>query len=142
MNYGVASDFVDFPSLLHEVQRVLRPGGGAFLSFYNKDLIYTEIWVSALENRQSFTRNPYTNCLEVSVGGQQVPIHAKPYGIGEVRELLDAGFTLGRSSSYPFFSSLLPSELLEALDNANDLERLEYEIDNNGQDFGRFLSYL
>jgi SAM-dependent methyltransferase len=140
MNYGVASDFFDFPSLLKEVRRVLRPGGGVFLSFHNKDSISQRFGFLPWKTDKSSTLNPYTNCLEVSVVGQQFPVFAKSYNIEEVRELLEPGFSLGRSSSYPFFSSILPSEVLEALDNANDLVRLEHDIDQKNQGFGG--SYL
>lgn len=128
MNYGAASDFMDFPCLLEEVRRVLKPGGGVFLSFYNMDSISQKFGFLPWKTDKSSTLNPYTNCLEVNVGGQQVSVHAKPYTIKEVRELLEPSFNLGRSSSYPFLCSILPSEVLEGLDNFNDLVRLECEV--------------
>jgi ubiquinone/menaquinone biosynthesis C-methylase UbiE/chorismate mutase len=136
MNYGVASDFLDFPALLKEVHRVLRPGGGVFLSFYNGEAVVQKFGFLPWRTGKVSSLNPYTHCLEVNVGGQQIPVHIRPYAIGEVRELLEPRFCLQRSGSYPLLSSILPSHALEVLDKANDLAQLERLIEQRGQDAG------
>lgn len=136
MNYGAASDFCDLPAVILEIQRVLEPSGGLFMSFYNQDSISQKFGFLPWRTDRASTLNPYTNCLEVSFDGQEFSIFAKPYSISEVSELLGDNFNILTSSSYPFLSSILPKEALDALEKEEDLIELDNMIAERGENFG------
>lgn len=140
MNWGTASDFLDIERVLSEVRRVLMPGGGLFMSFYNRDSIVQTLGFLPWKTGQTSTLNPYTECLEVNFGGQEYSIHAKPYKISEISNLVDGDFEIVRWSSYPFLSSILPVEILEALESNGGLTEFDNQILKTGEPYrGTYL---
>lgn len=140
-NYGTASDFFDFSSLLDEIERVLKPGGGVFLSFYNKEAIVGGFGFLPWRTERGAVLNPYTNCLEVSVSGQQFSLHAQPYSATEVAGLLKRRFTSPSFGSFPLLGAVLPPEVLDAMDRAEDIARLERQIESSSVLGGTYLVY-
>ena len=138
-NYGTASDFFDFPSLLGEIERVLKPDGGVFLSFYNKEAIVGSLGFLPWRTERAAVLNPYTSCLEVSVSGQQYSIHAQPYSATEVADLLDRSFTSPSFGTFPLLVAALPPEVLAALDRAKDIARLDRQIESSPVAGGTYL---
>lgn len=136
MNYGAASDVFDFATLLDEIYRVLIPSGGAFLSFYNSDAISQKFGFLPWKTEKASSHNPYTSCLDVSVTGEQISVHARPYTAGEALDLLNDRFDVRALWSYPFLASLLPPEALEALQDEANLTELEQEISRKSSGFG------
>ena len=97
MNLGTASDVSNLPHVLGEIERVLKPGGRFFLTFYNSDALLYKMgflpWVASLEA----VVNPYTMCLDVKIGDALIPVHAQLYlrGGGAPRAARRAGHRSG-----------------------------------------------
>ena len=140
INYGAASEFADLPGLVTEISRVLKPGGGLFMSLYNADAIAQKLGFLPWKTNMVSDLNPYTNCLEVNLQGEVFPIHARPYTLREVQDILGPLFETPKVCSYPFFSSVLPAEVLQDEDTRSDLIELEDKIVEKSQNFqGTYL---
>ena len=105
-NFGAAS--IVCTDIFPEVSRVLRPGGTAFLSFYNRNAISTRWyypWPTTLRSRF----NPHNDTLEVWEGDSVYTIHATGVDRITVREgALLSGLQEVQICTHPGFMSVLP----------------------------------
>ena len=114
MSMGFASDLRLLRKVLREVQRVLVPGGAAFLSFYNAEaLLYRwefipwPIGLAAEINRQK-------HCLDVHwAEGEVYAIYARPYTMDEVHDLMPRGLPITKVTTHPTVCSILPDVLFD-----------------------------
>lgn len=113
MNMGTASDIPDLDKVLVEAQRVLKPGGKIFLSFYNAEaLIYRwEFipWPLGLAAEINIKKR----CLDVHFKGEVFSVYARPYSINEIKKLIPDGIKISETLTYPTISSILPNEIFE-----------------------------
>ena len=125
MNLGTASDIRNIRGLLHELDRVLIPGGKALLSFYNSEALLYQIgflpWSVSLAAEIDMKKH----CLNVHYNGQEYSVYAHAYTFEEVCGMLPPGIKIETSSTYPTLCSVMPSTVLG---NTGIMDRLE-EVD-------------
>lgn len=110
MNMGTASDILELHFVLQEIARVLKQGGAAFLSFYNEEALFYTLGIPYYPGL-SAEFNELRNALDVRFGQQVFRIFARPYTIGEVRDMVKSATLRLRKDwvwSYPTIASLLP----------------------------------
>lgn len=106
-NFGAASELGD--DFLREVHRVLRPGGKAMLSYYNKDALVNH-WFYPWPSTVHARLNPHNDTVEVWAEGSVYILQAK----GETVENLDRqcaaiGLKPAFWETYPTVQSILAS---------------------------------
>lgn len=114
MTMGTASDLREINHVLFETQRVLKPGGEIFLSFYNANaLIYRWDfipWPASLAGQF----NVVLNCLDVQLSPTEIyRIYAKLYKREEVEQIIPSGVDIIKVFSHPTFEALFPNDLLQ-----------------------------
>lgn len=133
MNLGTASDVSNLPRVLREIERVLKPGGRFFLTFYNADALLYKMgflpWVASLEA----VVNPYTMCLDVKIGDALIPVHAQLYSETDVRAALPAGLAADHVTSFPEIAAILPDEVLGDEKVRASIDRLDRELAKSGE---------
>jgi len=113
MSLGFASDIRLLPKVLREVQRVLIPGGTAFLSFYNAEaLIYRWEFIPWPVGLAAEI-NPRKHCLNVQIDDEVYEIHARPYTIDEVHDLMPRGLPIVKLATHPAVCSIMPDVLFD-----------------------------
>ncbi|MBI2636990.1 MAG: methyltransferase domain-containing protein [Parcubacteria group bacterium] len=116
MGMGVASDIRDIKGVLREVRRVLKSGGKALLSFYNRNaIVYDWNFIPWPLPLAAFV-NLDKHCLDVrwSENGREArtfSIYARPYSPDDVEALLPGGMVITRQTTYPTLASVLPDVL-------------------------------
>ena len=139
MNLGTASDMRNIAGVLKEVERVLKPGGRFFFSFYNKEaLVYRWDfipWPTGL----AAEINIHKHCLDVHAGNKMFSIYARPYAVDEAMSLFQGHLSADRVCTYPTISSILPSNLFE---NQPEVEESITEIDRllSGSNMGAYIA--
>lgn len=112
-SFGMGS-FVDRPDEFFRcVRRVLRPGGIAVFSFYNKLALVNRLrlaWRPALAARTV----PGADTLAVDFGGELFEIAAKAYEVPALRRLIEANFRIEELITFPTLTALFPQELFES----------------------------
>jgi SAM-dependent methyltransferase len=141
MNLGTASDVSNLPKVLAEIARVLAPGGRFLLTFYNADALLYKMgflpWVASLEA----VVNPYTNCLDVKIGGAPMPVHAQLYSEAQARALMPAGLCVDNVTSFPQIAAIMPDEVLGDEKVRASIDRLDREL-AKGADGSHAGAYL
>ena len=139
MNLGTASDMRNIAGVLKEVERVLKPDGRFFFSFYNKEaLVYRWDfipWPTGL----AAEINIHKHCLDVHAGNKMFSIYARPYAVEEAMSLFQGHLSADRVCTYPTISSILPSNLFE---NQPEVEKSITEIDRllSGSNMGAYIA--
>ncbi len=114
MNEGTAGDVRDIRRVIGETQRVLRRGGIAIFSFYNRDALLYQYPCYPYETSLAAGLNRERECLDVCApNGGIFPIHAKPHTVKEVRELFGDGLELVQMVTHPTFTAIQPNDLFE-----------------------------
>jgi SAM-dependent methyltransferase/chorismate mutase len=141
MNLGTASDVGNLPRVLAEIARVLAPGGRFLLTFYNADALLYKMgflpWVASLEA----VVNPYTNCLDVKIGGAPMPVHAQLYSEAQARALMPAGLCVDNVTSFPQIAAIMPDEVLGDDKVRVSIDKLDREL-AKGADGSHAGAYL
>ena len=140
LNLGTASDFRNTEKLLQEISRVLKRGGAAFLSFYNRDAILYSLeylpWESALNARINLDKD----FLEVGLpGGKTLSIFASAYSLGELEKILPRHLTLMRHFTFPTISAILPNDILKENKAKETIIAFDKSLAENGSNSGAYL---
>jgi len=128
MNLGTASEVRDAGALLMEIQRLLKVGGKAVLSFYNGDALVYKWEFIPWDLSLAAEMNPRRNCLDVHVDQDVFSIFAKAYSIDDIKSLLPPSLKLTQSVTYPTASSILPNELLDEELIRDSVENLDHQL--------------
>jgi chorismate mutase/predicted RNA methylase len=106
-NFGAASELQ--ADLLEELNRVLIPGGRAFLSYYNRDALVNH-WIYPWPATIHSHLNPHNDTLEVWSGDSVYTIRARAEtcaGVGE--KISQAGMSAQICETYPTLQPILPN---------------------------------
>ena len=106
-NFGAASELAaDLP---RELARVLRPGGTAVLSWYNRDALVNE-WFYPWPATVHSHLNPHNDTLEVWSGGSVYTIRARAMTVAGARRACEsAGLEFRLAGTYPTLQPILPA---------------------------------
>ena len=137
MNFGTASDLRDIEQVLIELKRVLKPGGKAFLSFYNTDALLYRIgfvpWSVGLAAEINWVRH----CLDVHYDGEIFQVYAKPYKIEDIGTLIPDGLTVQKTWTYPTILSILPDVFADGV--VRDIAEIDRELALDQSNLGAYL---
>jgi len=138
MNFGTAGDLRNTKDVLREMERILRPGGKAFLSFYNRDALVYRLgfipWTTGLAAEVNHARH----CLDVHFCGEVFQIYAQAYSADEVNDLLPPGLQIIRRVTYPTLASLLPPEVFEQTSMLQMVDKVDTGLAEQ-ETFGAYL---
>lgn len=118
--------------IIPEVDRVLRSGGKAVLSFYNSNSI-TQSWWQPLQNAIEPILNPKSGFIEVPFYGEDgsakvFKIFAKPYSLDEIASrVTQTDLQLEKAWSFSPTLTLTPQTFFDGKDRRKQLERYEKE---------------
>lgn len=106
-NFGAASEVC--PNLASEIKRVLRPGGKALLSFYNRNALMNEWfypWPATVHTRT----NPHNDTVEVWAADSVFVVHAVSQTVDALKQTFPAKGRLSADffETYPTFGGMLP----------------------------------
>jgi ubiquinone/menaquinone biosynthesis C-methylase UbiE/chorismate mutase len=134
VNLGTASDLRNIKQVLAEIQRVLKPGGKAFLSFYNADALLYRIGFLPWPVGMAAEINSVKHCLDVHYDGEVFQVYAKPYKTEEIAELIPEGMEIQRTLTYPTILSILPNAFEDSvIQNIAEIDRqLATDPSNSG----------
>jgi hypothetical protein len=111
------------------------------LTFYNADALLYKMgflpWVASLEA----VVNPYTNCLDVKIGGAPMPVHAQLYSEAQARALMPAGLCVDNVTSFPQIAAIMPDEVLGDDKVRASIDKLDREL-AKGADGSHAGAYL
>ena len=117
--------------IIHEVNRVLKPGGKAWLSFYNTDA-FAHIWWQPQQTSLEVIYNPIAQILEVPVydtnaGKMKVfKIHALSKNITDIEsEIRGTWLLIDQVESFPLLATMMPPVFFE--DKRNELVAIEHD---------------
>jgi ubiquinone/menaquinone biosynthesis C-methylase UbiE len=132
LNQGVASEVLNIKGVMKEIERVLRPRGKVFLSFYNKEALLYQFdfipWPVNLFAEINFK----AQCLEVNIPGHEpFFIFAKGYSSHEVENLFEGKMMMDEIYSFPTLSPILPKHLLKDDKILTQLENLDKSLANS-----------
>ena len=137
MNFGTASDLRDIKQVLVELERVLRPGGKAFLSFYNTDALLYRIgfvpWSVGLAAEINWVRY----CLDVHYDGAVFQVYAKPYKIEDIGALIPEGLKVKKTLTYPTILSIFPDVFADGV--VRDIAEIDRELALDQSNLGAYL---
>lgn len=139
MNQGTGSDIRNMPGLLTEIERVLKPEGQFFLSFYNAQaLVYRTFlpWPLTLAAEM----NVDENYLEVNCKDKIIPVYAQAYSIDEVQNLF-AGRLLSvtQVSTHPTIGAILPNDVYSEQAIGSFVEGLDRSLALGDGHFGAYI---
>ncbi|MCX6740661.1 MAG: methyltransferase domain-containing protein [Candidatus Parcubacteria bacterium] len=139
-NLGTASDFRDIKGVIREIERVLQPHGGAFLSFYNSEaLIYDFPFIPWPVSLNAVINRP-KNCLEVKLNGaRSYLVYARAYSQDEVTDLFSPKFVISRINTFPTVSGLLPEYTLNDQLKAH-MGKIDTSLENSP--YGSYITVL
>lgn len=126
-SFGSASEV--HPDIISEVGRALRPGGQAWLSFYNKEA-FAHIWWQPQQTSMEVIYNPLAKILEVPIevdGKMKVyKILANAKSFSEIKkETESAGLTITNIESFPLLATMMPPVFFD--NPANEKIAIEYD---------------
>lgn len=126
-NFGSASEV--HPDILNETNRVLKSGGKAVLSFYNRESI-TSLWWQPTLNWVEAVLNKDSKVLEVPVfyesGPKVYKIYANPYSESEIRsKCVSLGLDIESIWSFSPAFTLTPWEFYNCPKRVGALESYE-----------------
>ena len=106
-NFGAASELAaDLP---RAIARVLRPGGTALLSWYNRDALVND-WFYPWPATVHSHLNPHNDTLEVWSGESVYTIRARAMTVDEARNACaSAGLEFRVAGTYPTLQPILPA---------------------------------
>ena len=106
-SFGAASELAaDLP---RELARVLRPGGAALLSWYNRDALVND-WFYPWPATVHSHLNPHNDTLEVWSGGSVYTIRARAMTLDDARCACEsAGLEVRIAGTYPTLQPILPA---------------------------------
>ncbi len=127
MNQGTAGDIRGIKDLIQEIERVLRKGGTALLSFYNADALHYGFKFIPWPVGLNAEINPKAECLDVQLPNKKiVSIFARAYTVEQIKNLFPHTFYFPQEpQTFPTLSSILPDyffkdgkakEIIEGLD--------------------------
>ena len=106
-NFGAASELA--ADLLRELARVLRPGGRAVLSWYNREALVNE-WFYPWPATVHSHLNPHNDTLEVWSGESVYTIRARAMTVDEARLACEsAGLGFRLAGTFPTLQPILPA---------------------------------
>lgn len=121
INFGAASELR--PDLLSELHRVLRPGGRAFLSYYNRDALVNH-WIYPWPATIHSHLNPHNDTLEVWSNDRVYTIRARGESCQSVQQNIEAsGMEARICETYPTLQPILPNFIVK-----NPRARTVFEI--------------
>lgn len=146
MTMGTASDIPDLSELLREIRRVLKSGGKAFLSFYNREALLYQWGFMPWTTGLAATINMDRQCLDVTweEGGTErhYSLFAQPVSPGELEGLLPAGLPMISFETHPVVASALPSFLLEGAGVGVSVDEIDRRLAVEGDERGAYLSIV
>ncbi len=111
--FGMASFLREPATLLAEVRRVLKPGGYALFSFYNRSSLIKELPVGWAPSLAALAGDDYQS-LNVSLNAKECfSLSARFYTVNEVRAELARFLEVIDLVTFPSLSGLLPQEVFE-----------------------------
>ncbi len=120
-NFGAASEL--HAGLMGELRRVLRPGGVALLSWYNREALVNH-WIYPWPSTIHSHLNPWNDTLEVWSGDSVYTIRARGEDGASVRARAEtAGLLADVGETYPTLQPIVPSFITH-----NPRARRVYEI--------------
>lgn len=127
-NFGAASEL--HPGLMSEIARLLRPGGRAFLSFYNSEALVNH-WIYPWPATIHSHLNPFNDTLEVWSGDSVYTVRARGVNRDTIlAECASAGLTAEICETYPTLQPILPNFIVR-----NPRAREVYDIGHYLDDF-------
>ena len=106
-NFGAASELAT--ELPGELARVLRPGGTALLSWYNRDALVNQ-WFYPWPATVHSHLNPHNDTLEVWSGGSVYTIRARAMTVDGARRACESeGLEFRLGGTYPTLQPILPA---------------------------------
>jgi len=137
MSLGTASELADPRSTFAEISRLLVPRGRVFLSFYNKDALVYRIRSVPWPLSLAAEMNLHRQYVEVHIGTEVFPIHARAYTVGEAQAMLPPDLQVIDTFTHPTISPLLPNELFEEEEAKRTIGDIDYKLSSGRQ--GNYL---
>lgn len=113
MTLGTASDIRKIDQVMKGVERILKPGGVAFLSFYNREALLYRWGFLPWPVSLAAEINLRKHCLDVHFHGQVFSVYARAYSMVEIQTFLPPSLKLEMALTFPTVSSILPNEVFE-----------------------------
>jgi SAM-dependent methyltransferase len=129
MSMGTASEIQNLGGLLGEIERVLKPGGSAILSFYNKESLDNKSAIIPWGLSLAAEIDATNSCLEVCWRGRIYTIFGRAYTVEEIEELIPPQLEALRIDTYPTIGSIIPTEVAHDRNGLTDLGEQVQEID-------------
>ncbi len=133
MGLGSASNLSSAENLFREVQRVLRPGGRFVLSFHNSEALMYESSYVPVHNGWAAFIDVDEECLNVKVAGKTYRIHATPYSLQQIDDMVPKGLVIEGKNSYPVVSSLVPRVILKNTTVTKKISEIDRTLSDTNQ---------
>lgn len=138
MNLGTGSDIREIEKVIHEVDRILKPGGKFLFSFYNSnalvyhwDFLPWPLTLAAELNRAK-------DCLDVHIGKKIYSIYARAYSTDEVKAFfLGLNLRIENLVTFPTVSSILPEYLFANESARQAIWSVDTQLSDSG--FGAYI---
>ncbi|MBI2475800.1 MAG: methyltransferase domain-containing protein [Candidatus Taylorbacteria bacterium] len=139
MNQGTGSDIQNISGLLAEIERVLKPEGQFFVSFYNAQaLAYRTFLPWPLTLAAEINVNE--NYLEVHCKGKIIPVYAEAYSVDKVENLFTGRLlSVTQVSTHPTVGAILPNDVYTEQAVASFVERLDRSLALGDAYFGAYI---
>jgi ubiquinone/menaquinone biosynthesis C-methylase UbiE/chorismate mutase len=115
MNLGTASEIKNIGQIVVDMERVLCPGGGFFLSFYNSESLRMKLGFLPWPMQLAAYVDPNKESLEVNYKRKIYSLYAKAMSSEEIKSLL-VNFDIESIHSCPTLATLLPNIILSEED--------------------------
>lgn len=128
-NFGAASEMG--PNLLPELRRVLKPGGKALLSFYNRHALVNQ-WFYPWPSTVHVRGNPWNDTVEVWAAGSVFVVQGKSETVEELSLTLRGnGLQPDFWETHPTLGAVLPSVFFQEEGLFGDLVKSAQRIDQH-----------
>lgn len=146
MSMGTASDIPNPSNLFREVRRVLRSGGKAFLSFYNREALLYQWeyipWATGLAAQIDIDQHCLNVLWEENGLEQTYSLYAQPYSPNDIDSLLPAGLPTITIMTHPTVASIMPNLLFEKENVQASVTQLDERLAQDGQEGGAYLTVV